>query len=149
MNHQSRTTFTSELDLRRWTEAQCKTLFIPYSKIEPSLNSTLGLPDYTLTIDDLPAYVELKCAKPLSKNFQSEIRPNQKKRLKGLKRSNQRVGILVCIQNTSEVFGVLIRPETLTGKFDFSDLRSKSLALPVSAFGSALEFFKNDQLPYE
>jgi hypothetical protein len=137
--------FTCELDLRRWTESQLSLLSLPFSKIEPSLNSTLGLPDYSLQFKDQTLYMELKLLKLRSKIFHTNIRPNQKKQLKRLHKSpNVSVGLLACIQDTPGIFAIRIRPSTILGTYDLPALASNSLALNVSRISDALDFIYDD-----
>lgn len=138
-----------ELSLRRWLEKQLSSLQIPFVKHEPAINSTFGIPDYSLQFNNLPLWLELKSAKPVSKIFQSNIRPNQKKQLRKLKQTPDTiVGILICPQGTSDIFAVRIRSSTLTSKFSFASLVSEGLALKVYSILPALEFLESDVLPF-
>lgn len=108
--------FSNELDLRRWLERQLNDKQIPFSKVEPALNSTLGLPDYH--IQSLNLHLELKHAhfKPRLKCYKSSVRPNQRKQLKRLSHSSN-VFFLISLHLTSKIYIAKITPETLSGTF--------------------------------
>lgn len=167
MNKHSQT-FDNELALRRWVNRQ--TLQRPISWIEPSINSTLGLPD--MQTGHLPPYsnmaypvwVELKCATPrsISKHntsspeffAQTKIRPNQKKQLKRIVNSQtEKAGLLVAIKNTDIVYALRIRPEALSGDYDFDTLAKDKIALKIdtssnSSLQNALSFFALDEYTF-
>lgn len=168
MNKNSQT-FDNELTLRRWVNRQ--TLQHPISWIEPAVNSTLGLPD--MQTGHLPAYsnmaypvwVELKCATPrsISKHntpspeffAKTKIRPNQKKQLKRIVNSQtEKAGLLVAIKNTDIVYALRVRPETLSGDYDFDTLTKYNIALKIDTSSNlslqdALSFFVADEYTFK
>jgi len=168
MNKHSQT-FDNELALRRWVNKQ--TLQYPISWIEPAVNSTLGLPDMQTVHRPpysnmpYPVWVELKCAtprsiskqNPLSSDFfaQTKIRPNQKKQLKRIVNSQtEKAGLLVAIKDTDTLYALRVRPETLSGDYDFEELRWESFAMKINAgsptsLQDALSFFVADEYTFK
>jgi len=168
MNKHSQT-FDNELALRRWVNKQ--TLQYPISWIEPAVNSTLGLPDMQ-TIHrppysnmPYPVWVELKCATPrsISKHnttspeffAKTKIRPNQKKQLKRIVNSQtEKAGLLVAIKDTDTIYALRVRPETLSGDYDFEELIINRIALKIdtssnSSLQDALSFFALDEYTFK
>ena len=139
----------SEAQLRHIAEKQMKELSIDFIKIEPGNNASFGIPDYNITYNNKPMWIELKLAKKKhnSQLYHSNIRANQKKQLRKLSKTpDTAAGLLVAKHNSKDIYAVLFFPEIYGGDFDFDLLIELKIAIKIENIIQAIDFFYNSIL---
>lgn len=84
--------------------------------IEPSLGSTIGLPDCWVPKQGVCVHIELKCGVLKNSELRYEVRPEQKKQLQLMKQDKVPCGLLIGVEGTEILIAARIDRESLSGR---------------------------------